>query len=185
MRTTFAVTGDSIERTKAPRAGSALIVHCQLGGLCYVQLCSLIHRTQQSPPSWQRTNSALPARGALLFCGVVWFDPWNAKKAPRSHRINDAVRSRGFFALHATHCMCSHEEAQWQVHVAPATDGGTGRAGSETLPERTAIRKQLPPALSQPTSAIAPAPHLATQSADGRPEGPSRELTVLWYPQAI
>ena len=69
--------------------------------------------------------------------------------------------------------------------VAAATDGGTRRAGSETLPERTTIRKQLLPALSQPTSAIAPAPHLTTRSADGRPVGPSRELTAPWYPKAI
>ena len=70
------------ERPPSWQCTNALIVHCQLGGLCYVQLSSLIHRTQLSPPSWQCTNSALPARRALLFCGVVWFDPWNAKKSP-------------------------------------------------------------------------------------------------------
>ena len=70
--------------------------------------------------------------------------------------------------------------------MALATDHGTeGGTEGETLPLQTAIRKQLPPALSQPATAINPAPHLATRSADGRPFVPSRELMAPWYPQAI
>ena len=45
-----------------------------------------------------------------------------------------------YIALHAARVACADtrlEGAQRQVHVAAATDGGTKRAGSETLPERT------------------------------------------------
>ena len=77
-------------------------------------------------------------------------------------------------------CFCEGAQRQVQMWLLPHV-----AVQVETPPLQTAIRKQLPPALSQPASAINPAPHLATRSADGRPEGPSRELTVLWYPQAI
>ena len=66
-----------------------------------------------------------------------------------------------------------------------AAQGGRGSETEDEVPERTAIRKQLPPALYQPISAIAQTPNLTTRSADDHHVGPSRELTAPWYPKAI
>ena len=66
------------------------------------------------------------------------------------------------------------------LFVCHATEGAT-----KTLPLQTATRKQLPPALSQPTLAIAQTPHPPPRSAVANPLVTPRELTAQWYPQAI
>ena len=71
------------------------------------------------------------------------------QKAPRSHRINDAVRSRGLIALHAN-IACAHmreHTGKCMGRLSQLAPGGLQRDGSETLPlhrprpEATAARR--------------------------------------------